>query len=42
MKALTLAVAVEDRLRICLDPELEAKIVTIGDLVDIVRGELAN
>lgn len=42
LKALTLAVEVEDRFRICLDPEAEARIVTIGDLVDMIRSELAN
>jgi acyl carrier protein len=42
LKALTLAVEVENRFRVCLDPELEATIVTVGDLVDMVRRELAN
>jgi acyl carrier protein len=42
LKALTLAVEVENRFRVCLDPELEASIVTVGDLVDMVRSELAN
>lgn len=42
LKALTLAVEVEDRFRICLDPELEARIVTVGDLVDMIRIELGN
>jgi acyl carrier protein len=40
LKALTLAVEVENRFRVCLDPELEATIVTVGDLVDMVRREL--
>ena len=42
LKALTLAVEVENRFRVCLDPELEATISTVGDLVDMVRSELAH
>jgi len=34
--ALTLAVEVENRFRIRLDPEVEAEIETVGDLVDVV------
>lgn len=34
--ALTLAVEVENRFRIRLDPDVEAKIETVGDLVDVV------
>jgi acyl carrier protein len=37
LKILTLAVEVENRFRICLDPDSEAQIVTIGDLVASVR-----
>lgn len=37
---LTLAVAVEDHFRIRLDPEDEAAIRTIGDLVRTVEGKL--
>ena len=40
LKALTLAVEVENRFRIKLDPEIEAKIVTVGDLEEMVRREL--
>ena len=40
LKALTLAVEVENRFKICLDPETEAEIMTIGDLVAVVRREL--
>jgi acyl carrier protein len=42
LKALTLAVEVENRFRVCLDPEIEATIVTVGDLVDMVRRELEH
>jgi acyl carrier protein len=42
LKALTLAVEVENALRVCLDPEIEGKIVTVGDLVAMVRRELEN
>lgn len=34
--ALTLAVEVENRFRIRLDPDIEAEIETVGDLVDVV------
>lgn len=42
LKALTLALEVENRFRICIDPELEAKIETVGDLVSAVRQLLAD
>jgi acyl carrier protein len=42
LKALTLAVEVEDRFQVCLDPEIETMIATVGDLVDVVRRELAH
>ena len=37
LKALTLAVEVENRFRICLDPDVEAEIKTVGDLVSAVN-----
>jgi len=37
LKALTLALEVENRFRICLDPETEAAIETVGDLVRAVE-----
>ncbi|MDX1630807.1 MAG: acyl carrier protein [Thermoanaerobaculia bacterium] len=37
---LTLAVEVEDRFRICLDPEDEDGIRTVGDLVGVVEEKL--
>ena len=37
LKALTLALEVENRFRICLDPETEATIETVGDLVRAVE-----
>ena len=40
LKALTLAVEVENRFQICLDPEIEAGIVTLGDLVEAVRSSM--
>ena len=40
LKALTLAVEVENRFQICLDPEIEAEIVTLGDLVEAVRSSM--
>lgn len=41
LRLLTLVVAVEDRFRICLDEEDEANIVTVGDLVDVIRRKRA-
>jgi acyl carrier protein len=40
LKILTLAVEVEDRFEICIDPESESQIVTVGDLVGAVRRKL--
>jgi acyl carrier protein len=40
IKALTLAVEVENRFRVVIDPESEASIVTVGDLVRVVREKL--
>jgi acyl carrier protein len=37
IKALTLVVEVENRFRIALEPEAETEIVTVGDLVQVVR-----
>ncbi len=42
LKALTLALEVENRFRICLDPALEATIETVGDLVNAVGQLLAD
>ena len=40
LKSLTLAVEVENRFRVRLDPEMESRIVTIGDLVAAIRCQL--
>ena len=42
LKALTLAVEVENRFRIRLTPEIEAGITTVGDLVDAVADQLVG
>ena len=42
LKALTLAVEVENRFRICLHPENEARISTVGDLVREIERELVS
>ena len=42
LKALTLAVEVENRFLICLDPEIEAGIITVGDLVSEVSAQLEH
>lgn len=41
IRLLTLAVEVENRFRICLDEEDDRGIETVGDLVAVVRRELA-
>jgi acyl carrier protein len=40
LKILTLAVEVENRFRVCLDPESEQQIKTIADLVAAIRERL--
>ena len=42
LKALTLAIEVENRLQIRLYPEVESEIDTVGDLVDVVGRLLAD
>jgi acyl carrier protein len=42
LKALTLAVEVEDRFQVCLDPERDDELVTVGDLVAAVRKACAD
>jgi acyl carrier protein len=37
LKSLTLVVEVENRFRVCLDPESEGAIASVGDLVTTVR-----
>jgi acyl carrier protein len=41
LRLLTLAVEVENRFRVRLEPEEEGAIVTVGDLVALVRRKLA-
>lgn len=41
IQLLTLAVEVENRFRICIDPEDEEGIETVGDLADVVAAKLA-
>ena len=40
LRLLTLALEVENRFRVCLDPEAESEIVTVGDLVDLIGAQL--
>ncbi len=40
IQLLTLAVEVENRFRICLDPDDEEGIETVGDLADVVAAKL--
>ncbi len=40
IRLLTLAVEVENRFEVCLDPQDEEAITTIGDLVDAVERKL--
>ncbi len=42
IRRLSLAVAVEDRFRICLDEEDEMEIVTLGDLAAAVERKLSE
>ena len=37
IKLLTLAVEVENRFQICLDPERDHELITVGDLVAAIR-----
>lgn len=41
IRLLTLAMEIEDRFEICLDEDDEESIVTVADLVDVVRRKLA-
>lgn len=40
LRLLTLAAEVENRFEICLDADDEAGLVTVGDLVEVVRSKL--
>lgn len=42
IQLLTLAVEVENRFRICMDPEDEEGIETVGDLADVVAAKLGT
>ena len=42
IQLLTLAVEVENRFRICMDPEDEEGIETVGDLADVVARKMAE
>ena len=41
IKLLTLSVEVENRFRVCLDPDLDSSLVTLGDLVEAIRRQLS-
>ncbi len=41
IRLLTLAMEIEDRFKICLDEEDEESILTVADLVGVVRRKLA-
>jgi len=40
LQLIALVVEVENRFRVCLEPEDEARIATIGDLVKVIRRRL--
>lgn len=42
VRRLTLAIELEDHFRICLDPEDEAVIETVGDLVEAVSRKIGG
>lgn len=37
LKRIELVIRVENEFRVCLEPEDEAEIATLGDLVDVIR-----
>lgn len=42
LQRMTLAIEIENELRICLDPEDEAQIWTVSDLVSVLRRKTAG
>lgn len=40
VQRLTLVVAIEDTFEVCLDPEDEAQVATLDDVVQLVQGKL--
>ena len=42
LQRIALVIEIENRFRVCLEPEDEARIATIGDLVAVIRGRLAG
>ncbi len=42
IKLLTLAVEVENRFQICLDPERDHELITVGDLVAAIRCQISD
>jgi acyl carrier protein len=40
LQLIALVVEIENRFRVCLEPEDEARIATIGDLVEVIRRRL--
>lgn len=40
MRRIELAILIENRFRVALDPDDEAGIATVGDLVDVIRDKL--
>jgi len=42
LKALTLAVEVENRFKICLDPEIEGRIKTVDDFLKAIDEQLVR
>ena len=42
IRLLTLAIEIENRFRVRIEPDEEAGVRTVGDLVAIVRGKLAD
>jgi acyl carrier protein len=40
LQLIALVVEIENRFRVCLEPEDEARIATIGDLVEVIRQRL--
>jgi len=42
LRALTLAVEVENHFRFCIEPEIEARILTVGDLIDVIGAHVED
>lgn len=42
LKRIELVIRIENEFRVCLEPEDEAEIITLGDLIDVIRRRRAG